>query len=100
MHTESLSDIIEVYFKTSFVNEVKKAVITNKESYYLHRYLSTYYLIIGQMEKGVTEVNGHVLDGLDKLYTRAFRLSRLLSLELIHIPKQLHGDENKRFSLS
>lgn len=71
MHTESLSDVIEVYFKTSFVNEVRKAVIKNPNSYYLHRYLSIYYLIIGQMEKGVTELNGHGVESLHNLYRSA-----------------------------
>lgn len=71
MHKESLSDIIEVYFKTSFVNEVRKAVIKKPDSYYLHRYLSTYYLILGQMEKGVSELNGHGVDSLHNLYTCA-----------------------------
>ena len=49
----------------------KKAVITRKESYYLHRYLSTYYTIKGQLDKGLTEVNGYVIDGLNNLYVRA-----------------------------
>ena len=70
MHNESLISIINNYFNPTLVEEVKKAVITRKESYYLHRYLSTYYMIKGQMDKGLTEVNGHVIDGLNNLYAR------------------------------
>lgn len=71
MYSESLSEIVEVYFKSSFVEEVKKAVISNSDNYYLHRYLSTYYLIKGQIEKGISEVNGYAIEGIHSLYTRA-----------------------------
>lgn len=78
MYSESLTEIVEIYFKKSVIEQVKKGILKDTESYYLHRYLSTYYLIKGQMEKGVTELNGHGVESIHQLYTSAIdELNRL-----------------------